>query len=65
MEYYERGDLNEYCRVANITNEQLAEDYILVIMASILEALAFFIHRTLHLISLLLFIKTLSQVTSS
>lgn len=41
MEYYERGDLNEYCRVANMTNEQLTEDYILVIMASILEALAF------------------------
>ena len=41
MEYYERGDLNEYCRVANMTTEPLLEDYILVIVASILEALAF------------------------
>lgn len=41
MEYYEKGDLNEYCRVANITNEPLAENYILMIIASILEALVF------------------------
>lgn len=41
MEYYEKGDLNEYCRTANITNDPLPEDYILTIVASILEALVF------------------------